>query len=364
MSVPPQVAWMANPIASCGQVVQANPRDANAHVDLAVALRQAGREVEALAAYDVALLMHRDRPAGWQPADPRAAAELGLLWERQHGRDGGRTSPGDDCCAGFPACTSGLLNAQAGKPAPQSGTPDARRTATRFTVLVGCYGEFPAYSVRALDSITSGLDLAEHCDVLVGLNACGSATVAQARALADAGVVQGVVESQANRNKDPMMRLLVEMADTPYVLWLDDDTHFVSPDWPARFAAYLAGEHPLDVAGIPARWGPWRAADPAYADYVANRPWWRSGNAYPDALREWVPFVPGGLFVARTAFLRQHDFPDRGMTKALDDVLLGELVQQVGGRLEYLPPELQAAARVSDGHRRGEKFLLNPGGAY
>ena len=74
--------------------------------------------------------------------------------------------------------------------------------------------------------------------------------------------------------------------------------------------------------------------------------------------------MPGGLFLARTAFLRRHDFPDRGMTKALDDVLLGELVQQVGGRVAYLPAELQSVARVSDGHRRGEGFLLVPGGAY
>ena len=323
----------------CELAVDDAPRDANAHADLAVALRRAGRLDEALAAYDHALLIHRDRPAGWRPAHPREAAELGLMLEEREGRS--------------------LEIAAAA--APRGG---GRSGAFRFTVLLGCYGDFPAYSVRALDAVAAGREVARHCDVLVGLNACGPTTRDRARELAGAGVVQGVVESSPNRNKDPMMRLLVEMAATPYVLWLDDDSHFVDPDWPGRVAAYLESEHPLDVAGVPARWGPRRAEDPAYAAYAAGRPWWRGDAAYPADLREWVPFVPGGLFLARTAFLRRHDFPDRGMTKALDDVLLGELVQQVGGRLAHLPPELQAVARVSDGQRRGEHFLLNPGGAY
>jgi tetratricopeptide (TPR) repeat protein len=364
------------------RAVDADPRDAVTHADLAVALRRAGRDDEAVAAYDVALMLYRARPAGWRVAHPREAAELALLLEarcdgrgpRNPGHGGGRWPGWHGQTSCLPVSPLPDVSARAvedtGKhevcpchPISVGGGPTGS-PAPRFTVLVGCYGGFPDYSVRCLDAVAAGRELARHCDVLVGLNACGRATVARARALADAGVVQGMVESRANRNKDPMMRLLVEMAAAPYVLWLDDDSHFVSPDWPARVAAFLAAEHPFDVAGVAARWGPRRLDDPAYAAFAAARPWWRTAAGYPPTLREWVPFVPGGLFLARAAFLREHDFPDRGMTKALDDVALGELVQQVGGRLAYLPPDLQAVARVSDGRRRGENFLLTPGGAY
>ena len=53
----------------------------------------------------------------------------------------------------------------------------------------------------------------------------------------------------------------------------------------------------------------------------AGRPW------YVGAEREREPvwFATGGLFVARVAWLREHDFPDRAMVKKQDDILLGKV---------------------------------------
>jgi GT2 family glycosyltransferase len=155
-----------------------------------------------------------------------------------------------------------------------------------------------------------------------------------------------------------MMRLLIAMVKTPYILWLDDDSHFIDPHWPEAIGRFIEREHPFDVAGQSARWGPRRDLDPLYMKFIRARPWWRTDMHQPPDLREWVPFVVGGMFLARTAFLREHDFPDSGMVKAMDDVALGELIHQVGGRMVGLPGDILNMMRISDGHRRGEKFSL------
>jgi hypothetical protein len=324
-------------IAAFEQALDAAPDDVGVHTNLAVALARAGRFDEALAACEQALLLHRSRPGFWRPVFGREVAQLSLMLERRDYSPAPQEEAAADPCPG---------------------------EACRFTILLGCYGDYPHYSVRALDSLAAGRDHRLFCDILIGLNACGRRTIARARELADAGDISGLVESPRNLNKDPMLRLLLDAVRTPYVVWLDDDTHFTDPNWPAAVAAFLAAEHPFDVAGQMARWGPRRDRDPAYMDLVRGRPWWRGNEHHPDELRESCPFVIGGLFIARTAFLRRHDYPDRGMVKALDDVLLGELVQQVGGRMIAMPPALLQTARIGDGDRRGENYLLVEGGAY
>jgi hypothetical protein len=93
-------------------------------------------------------------------------------------------------------------------------------------------------------------------DTYLGLNECCPRTTARARELADSGVAAAVLESRDNRNKDPILRHLIELARTPYLLWLDDDSHFTDDHWPQAFAGAVASEHPFDAAGQHARWGP------------------------------------------------------------------------------------------------------------
>jgi hypothetical protein len=94
---------------------------------------------------------------------------------------------------------------------------------------------------------------------------------------------------------------------------------------------------------------------PEYEQFVRQRPWWKGDEAYPnDDWRKRVWFATGGLWLARTAFLRQHEFPDRAMVKKQDDLLLGDLIgQQCGKLFDFGHHEIMKHIRISDGNRRG-----------
>lgn len=68
-----------------------------------------------------------------------------------------------------------------------------------------------------------------------------------------------------------------------------------------------------------------------------------------------VWFPTEGLLLARTAFVRRNNFPDKGMVKRQDDLLFGDCIDQCGGRLVDFGgiPEIMNRIRISCGQRRG-----------
>ena len=217
----------------------------------------------------------------------------------------------------------------------------------RLSVMVGCYGGWPQYSIRAVESLLSHCVARERLDVFVGCNECSPEILTVFRKYLDGGRIEGLVECRRNINKDPMMRVLLELCETEYVVWLDDDSH-VLPGWDVELMRFIEEQGPLDVAGhvfFIAK----RSAE--YVEFLRGRPW------YVGAEREREPvwFATGGLFVARAAWLREHDFPDRAMVKKQDDILLGDLIMQQGGVLRDFgrDREVMDRIRISDGQRRG-----------
>jgi hypothetical protein len=224
----------------------------------------------------------------------------------------------------------------------------------KFSVLLGCYGDYSQYSLRALRSVLNGRRAGPEFEVLVGLSACGRSTTAECRRLLDAGEVDALVESRVNVNKDPMMRVLLERVRTPYFVWLDDDSHFLRDDWAEKLGRFIEAEKPFDAAGHVFFWH--SPTDPAHPlrRFIARKPWWAGwgcGRRGADDTR--VFFPTGGLFVARTAFCRLHGFPDYAMVKKQDDIIFGELLDQTGARLVQFPAAVMDCLRISDGDRRG-----------
>jgi hypothetical protein len=218
-----------------------------------------------------------------------------------------------------------------------------------ISVLIGCYGNFPEYSLRAVESVVQR-DEREQIEVHVGCNACGARTIARLRELLDAGDIDTLIESRRNLNKDPMMRLLVDLSRAPYVLWMDDDSHLL-PGWASPFLEFLGKQKPFDCAGHIFYWH----KDDYYRGFLTRRPWYLDEDSYLEpsdhAQRTW--FATGGLFLARAQYLRQHNFPDRRMIKGQDDILLGDLISQQHGRLVGFSDEIMQHVRISDGERRG-----------
>lgn len=218
-----------------------------------------------------------------------------------------------------------------------------------FSVLICCHGNFPHYSLRAVDSILNADD-AGRFDLHVGCSDCGDETVRALRRKADEGQIESLILSRRNINKDPMMRVLLELARGEYMLWLDDDSH-VNAGWDSRLVEFLSRHAPFDAAGHVFYWH----KNDDYRRFLRQRPWYRGEDAYLDPAdhqqRTWFP--TGGLFLARTDFLRQHDFPDRRMVKKADDVLLGDLISQQHGKLIGFSGELMDCVAISDGDRRG-----------
>jgi hypothetical protein len=57
--------------------------------------------------------------------------------------------------------------------------------------------------------------------------------------------------------------------------------------------------------------------------------------------------------LARTQYLLAHNYPDRAMAKKLDDVLLGDMLWQTGGRFAKFSDALKALALCAATARRG-----------
>jgi len=218
-----------------------------------------------------------------------------------------------------------------------------------FDVLIGAFGDCPEYTLRCVQSIIGEPDRPRSFGVHVGCNACGETTITALRSMYDRGLIDALIESRHNLNKDRMMRLLIERVDTRFFLWLDDDSH-VKPGWDLEIEKLLKDGPTFDCAGHVF----FHHRPPEYKRFLVKRPWWIGEEAYPSRdHRKRVWFPTGGLFLGRAAFFRRHNFPDRAMVKRQDDLLLGDMISQTKGTLIDFPSELMGLITISDGNRRG-----------
>ncbi len=223
-------------------------------------------------------------------------------------------------------------------------------TQKQFSILLCCYGDYPQYSLMAINSILAEPEVQATYEIHVGLNQCGQETTARMRELLDEGRIDTLLEARANLNKDPMMRLLLERTRTPYLVWMDDDSYFL-PGGVAEMAQFLATAAPFDIAGH--IFYVERKADymTGYEEFLRGRPWFRTVELIEDQAR--VFFATGGLWAARADYLREHNFPDRAMLKRQDDLLLADLVIQTGSRLTSFPETLLDQLKINQAPRRG-----------
>jgi hypothetical protein len=153
-----------------------------------------------------------------------------------------------------------------------------------------------------------------------------------------AGEIDRLHESPVNLNKCGMMERMLADVDTPFLWWLDDDSYLVEDDALAQRLAVVSAA-PATTVLWGQRWCIPTAAQFAAGNdvtgFVRSASWYR-GRPLPGENghrgdRRWL-FINGGCWVARTAALRQIDWPDRRLARAriqwAEDVFMSEAIRQ------------------------------------
>jgi hypothetical protein len=215
-----------------------------------------------------------------------------------------------------------------------------------FDVLVCCYGNYHDIAKRCLGSV---VDLSsQSLNIHVGLNECGIDTKNYCRNLLDNNKITTIIDSRINLNKDPMMRKLIDCVNSEYFLWLDDDSYIIERDWDLKVIDHISNNS-FDISGFSHISNRYSYGD--YQKFLESRSWYQRIFPHPEDPSR-CDFPVGGVWIGRAAYLRQHDYPDRSMIKKCDDMLLGDLLQQTGGRFTTLFG-WDSVFKVNQAQRRG-----------
>lgn len=223
-----------------------------------------------------------------------------------------------------------FISVETPKPVPK------RVPQTRLPILMCAYGNFPHITITTIKQMLLLAEDPTRLQFMIGMNECGEETTAYLRKLYGEGTIEVLIESRVNRNKDPMMRVLIDLVEEPYFAWFDDDTFPTKKGWDTKVLGQINALHPFDAAGT--IWTARRDLFPGYVQFAAKRPWFKSWTIPQEAknhnLKHSAVFPHGAFWLGRADFLRQHNYPDRDMIKKCDDMLLGEMINQVGGSLK------------------------------
>ena len=196
-----------------------------------------------------------------------------------------------------------------------------------FEILICAYGDYPELIQRCIGSIFEYGSL--NSKIHVGLNDGGKRTKQYLRNLLDENKIYTLIESNININKDPIMRILIDLVDSPYLIWFDDDSYVNKKDWDIQLVKQIS-ETQSDVLGFPHVVG----YNENYLKFLKTRSW------YSNKIRKSDPnichFPVGGIWGAKCEYLRKYDYPDRNMIKKSDDMLLGDLLHQTSGSFQTI----------------------------
>lgn len=213
------------------------------------------------------------------------------------------------------------------------------------------YGDHEGLARRCLGSVLASLDPGAVADLRAGLSCVSPGTAAYvASALADAPVPAYLVrpdDPALNPGKYPMMRRMFWGPRLPgpaeAVAWFDDDSHLAGagPGWWAEVLARLEPPH-VGAVGKPYRIAP----QGRQLDAVRAQPWYSGREPAPGGL---FRFLTGGWWAAKYATLHRWDYPFPELRHNGGDVMLGQLLWQLG----LSQVEFHDGVAVNDAPRRG-----------
>lgn len=186
-----------------------------------------------------------------------------------------------------------------------------------FTIMVLMYGNHFPLAKRCLDSIKSFARPEKSFHLRLGLNEVCD----QTQRYAGLFNPEYMVASPTNRHKYPVLRdlLYAKKVETPFVMWFDDDS-FLTPQaaskhgWLAHIAEKMKD---FDFMGASRRIR-WQGNQPAW---VRAQPWYAGKDP---ADRDWIKFITGGWWVARTEILYKYNYPWPELDHRGGDTMWGE----------------------------------------
>lgn len=238
----------------------------------------------------------------------------------------------------------------------------------RLTVLVLCYGPHPELARRCLGSLLATVP-ASCLDLRVTAAAVVPETLAYLKTLPLTKLY--VDDANSGKYRWAMTRMLSDPEcpiTTPYLLWLDDDTNCINPNWASDLCRTIVGHPEAGMFGRlfihDARSVVRNGADPLA--WFRQASWWRGrplqvkGRGTPAANGTAFPFVVGWAWGAKVKALLDAGIPDQRLNHNGGDILAGLACLQAGISLQSWNEQKQHITCPSreNGGRRGKSEPL------
>lgn len=239
----------------------------------------------------------------------------------------------------------------------------------KITACVLCYGPYPELARKSITSLLETIP-PERLDLRVATNQVPQATIDFLRTLP----ITKLYLNSENRYKYPVMREMLHDKQAPiqtkYMVWFDDDTWIVKPQWIKDLAETIINFHPYNFRMF---------GNLLYHDlniysknsvsplkWFKEARWWRDRPLRARGGHAEVPngsvidFAVGWCWALSTELIKLADIPDVRLQHNGGDITIGEQVHQAGYLIKQWNKgkSLVACPTREQGGRRGysEKF--------
>jgi hypothetical protein len=203
------------------------------------------------------------------------------------------------------------------------------RQVTRFASIFALfYGSFHQLHVRLLESLSQYGPIADYS---FWCNQVCDAT----RKWMDSHFRHDYKATWSDENvpKYVAMRTMFEAADpSEWLVWFDDDSYVIKPDWWSKTCDYLKIHRQEDICYVGQRWYVHHL--PGQEDFIRQARWYKSvpweqcPTRSPKILRPGISFAQGSYWWLRSDVRNQLNWPDSRLVHNGGDTLLGEAVRQ------------------------------------
>jgi len=177
----------------------------------------------------------------------------------------------------------------------------------------------------------------DKANIVLWCNTVGTRTKDAIRRYVRTGVPIQFFFSDENVPKHKVMRKLFHEdapPDTPWIIWLDDDSYISLPDWWDKTLEFIESKKSENICYLGQQWyvhhlrGQW--------DFISKATWFkgRQPEMCPTRKRTvkkpGITFAQGAYWWLRTDVMKQIDWPDPRLSHNGGDTLLGEAVRQQG----------------------------------